>query len=282
MKTLLKAILPPVLLWGYRRLRYGPPPIPEWKYLPGGWPAAEAGGSSGWEHQSIATAQRRKWPLFQQMIQAPAPLSVSHESPEPDPNCVGSQNAILSVAYAIARTPRKGARLSILDVGCGAGHYRSLIQQLFPELPFDYTGFDLPHLCALGRELHPEATFVDQEESYLCHQYDFVLVSGSFQYHRDWKSALKRLRRCTNGMLLVTRLPIALSSPAFVIQQRAHAYGYETEYAGWVLNRTELLQTAEEVGFELVREFVLMDRILVPEAPEPVGHRGFLMRPTVK
>ena len=279
MKALLKSIIPPILLSAYRRLRYGRPPLPEWEYLPNGWPESRSDAGTGWEHESVAVAQRRKWPQFQRMIQAPAPFSVSHESPEPDPNCVGSQNAILGFAYAIARTPRNDNRLSMLDVGCGAGHYRSLLQQLFPEIRFDYTGFDLPHLCALGRELHPGATFVDREEAYLGKKFDFVLVSGSLQYSRDWKGTLRNLRRCTAGSLFVTRLPVALASPAYVIRQRAHAYGYETEYAGWVLNRNELLRSAEEVGLELVREFLLMDRILVAGAPEPVGHRGFLFRP---
>ena len=46
----------------------------------------------------------------------------------------------------------------------------------------------------------------------------------------------------------VTRLPIALDAPSFVVLQRAGAYGYETEYLGWVVNRDELLDAAFRTG----------------------------------
>ena len=62
--------------------------------------------------------------------------------------------------------------------------------------------------------------------------------------------------------------------------QRAGAYGYETEYAGWVVSREELLREASAAGLVLDRE-LLLDAWMSPAgAPEsPIGHRGFLFRP---
>ena len=73
---------------------------------------------------------------------------------------------------------------------------------------------------------------------------------------------------------------MALESPSFVVLQRAGAYGYETEYAGWVVSRDAFLARASDAGLVLDRE-LLLDAWMSPAgAPEnPIGHRGFLFRP---
>jgi hypothetical protein len=82
-----------------------------------------------------------------------------------------------------------------------------------------------------------------------------------------------------DGYLLVTRVPVALRSPSFVVLQRAYAYGYDTEYLGWVIDRDELVAVARAGGAELVRELVLPALLSADGAPEvPVEHRGFLFR----
>jgi len=81
-------------------------------------------------------------------------------------------------------------------------------------------------------------------------------------------------------LLFVTRLPVALRAPSFVVQQRAYAYGYDTEYLGWVVNRKELLERSQSLKLELQREFLLQASFSALGAPEsPVGHRGFLFSP---
>jgi hypothetical protein len=62
------------------------------------------------------------------------------------------------------------------------------------------------------------------------------------------------------------------------VLQRANAYGYATEYLGWVLNRDELLDAALDAGLELEREFVLQPGWLIAGAPDEVSHAGFLFR----
>jgi hypothetical protein len=107
-----------------------------------------------------------------------------------------------------------------------------------------------------------------------------VLASSSLQYAPDWRTLLRRLGAATSGLLLVTRLPIALEAPSFVVLQRAEAYGYATEYLGWVISRDELLAEASGAGLVLECELLLDARLSAAGAPEePIGHRGFLFGP---
>jgi trans-aconitate methyltransferase len=109
--------------------------------------------------------------------------------------------------------------------------------------------------------------------------YDLVLASSSLQYEPDWRSLLRRLGGATSGLMLVTRLPVALESPSFVVLQRAEAYGYATEYLGWVVARPELLAEASAAGLVLDRELLLDAWLSAQGAPEdPIGHRGFVFR----
>ena len=85
---------------------------------------------------------------------------------------------------------------------------------------------------ARGATVNPEVTFHD-DDACLDRTYDLVLASSSLQYEPDWKALLRRLAAATSGLLLVTRLPVALEAPSFVILQRAQAYGYATDYLGW-------------------------------------------------
>ena len=150
-----------------------------------------------------------------------------------------------------------------------------LARALLPGVEVEYHSRDLPALVALGRELLPEDAFHD-DDAPLDRSYDLVVASSSLHYHEDWRATLGRLAAATDGYLLVTRVPVALRSPSFVVLQRAYAYGYETEYLGWVLNRDELVDAA---GLELVRELVLPAWLSAEGAPEaPVEHRAFLFR----
>jgi putative methyltransferase (TIGR04325 family) len=150
---------------------------------------------------------------------------------------------------------------------------------VLPGVDIDYTCRDLPILAERGRELFPEATFVF-DDSCLDRRYDLVLASSSLHYSENWRGTLAGLARATGRYLLVTRVPLALSNPSFVVLQRAQRHGYGTEYLGWVLNRDELLAAAHDRGLRLVREFLLDAKFAAEGAPEsPTPHGGFLFRP---
>ena len=128
-------------------------------------------------------------------------------------------------------------------------------------------------LCDHGAAVFPETRFVEDDAD-LAPRYDVVLAAGALQYAPDWKTLLGRLAGATGRWLYVARVPVASHADSFVVIQRPHVHGYDTEYLGWVLNRGDLLGAA---GLPLAREFLLDARFSAVGAPEdPVEHRSFL------
>jgi putative methyltransferase (TIGR04325 family) len=274
-KGIIRSMIPPVVLQLTHQLRHGPPPPPEWKIVPGGW---ENIRNAGWAHPSIAEAQRKKWPRYLNSIHAPAPLAVSHESRELNSYDVSTHNILMSYAYVLARAAVGQKMVSLLDWGCGAGHYYPLSKELLPDADIEYHGYDLPHLIALARELNPGVAFHERKDECLASKYDLVLASGSFQYEIEWRDLLGKMSQATTRYLFITRLPLVIHSPAFVLQQQVRAYGYDTEYGCWVFNRQEFLEQARNHGLILDREFLMFVELQVEDVPESIQHRGFLFR----
>jgi putative methyltransferase (TIGR04325 family) len=254
-----------------------PASLPEWEHVPEGWTRP----SGGWDVDAIAEAYREKWPSFLQAVAGSGPLGVNHEVPlgvRVPREELDAQHIVLAFAYALTLAAQGKERLSLLDWGGGPGHYAVLAEALLPGVPLDYVSRDLPALAALGRELLPQHRFA-ADDGPLERTYDLVVASSSLHYHEDWRGLLTRLAAATRGYLYVTRVPVALGVPSFVVLQRAHAYGYDTEYLGWVLARAELLAAATDAGLVLQREILLPARFAADGAPEaPTGHRGFLFR----
>jgi putative methyltransferase (TIGR04325 family) len=253
-------------------------PPPEWEYVPEGW----ARGAPGWDVEAIARAYREKWPSFLAAVTGAGPLGVDHEVPAGTPVPRDDRDAqfhVLAFAYALALAAAGKRQVSMLDWGGGPGHYAVLGEALLPPgVELDYTSRDLAALVALGGELLPQHTFA-ADDSPLDRRYDLVVASSSLQYHERWQETLARLAAVADDYLLVTRVPVALRSRSFVVLQRAYAYGYETEYLGWVIDRDELVEVARAAGAELQRELVLPALLSADGAPEaPVEHRGFLFR----
>ena len=165
----------------------------------------------------------------------------------------------------------------MLDGGGGIGHYYLLAQALLPGVEIVYHCKDVPALTGYGAQLFPEQHFCS-DETCLQRVYDFVLASASMHYTEDWQALLRRLAGATRDYLYVADLPTVLEAPSFVFVQRPYEYGYNTEYLGWCLNRTEFLRVAAGAGLHLLREFVYGHRPLIHGAPEQNAHRGYLFR----
>ena len=225
---------------GGRRTQDEPP---EWEYVPEGF----ARPAKGWDVEAVARAYRAKWPDYLAAIEAPNPLGVHHETAEVTTGDVSAHNMLVSFAYVVALAAQGRSRLSVLDWGGGLGHYWALARSVVPGLEFEYHVKETPAVCAQGREVAPEVVF-HEDESCLDRSYDLVVASSSLQYAEDWRGLLDRLAGAAESHLYVARVPVALSAPSFVVLQRAHAYGYETEYLGWVLNRHEFLAYAAGAG----------------------------------
>jgi len=280
-KRVARAVLPPVLPSAYRRVRariQGVGPA-EWEYLPDGWPE-ESQAVRGWNSQSVLDAQLASWDDFVKAQRSTAPVGFSRG---PDGAGVfndAQHNTVMSFAYALARASSGRQRLSMLDWGGGVGPYCVYASALLPDLDVDYHCRELPLLAEGGRRLLPEATFYADEESALARRYDFVMASSSLHYSRDWRATLKQLAAVTDGYLYVTRLPIVDHAGSYVVLQRPYRYGYLTEYPGWFINRDEFLGAATDSGLALLKEFLIAERPVVPNAPEAANYRGFLFAAT--
>ena len=276
-KAFVRDWLPPALLTQIRRYRAPRGPA-DWEYCPDGQIAADP-AEGGWNDTTVRDTQLQTWPAFVELASGNGPLGINHTDLEPCAGNHSAHNTVLSFGYALALAAAGRPSVSLLDWGGGIGHYGVFARSLLPGTRVEYFCKEVPVLCAGGREALPDGTFFDTEAACRGRKYDLVLASGSMHYSPDWRATLDLLASVTGAYLYVTRLPVVQEAPSFVVVQRPHACGYETEYRGWFLNRGELLSAAEELGLELVRELLIDERPVVHNAPEQAEYRGFLFRP---
>jgi putative methyltransferase (TIGR04325 family) len=253
-----------------------PPEPPEWEIVAD---TDEVWASlRGWDDRSVAATQIEKWADFKASLTGPGVLGQSHEATRAQLD-LATHNTIVSFGYALARAGSGKKRMSILDWGGGIGHYFLYARALLPDVALDYTVKDLPTLCREGRLLLPEVAFV-ADDSVLASTYDFVFASSSVHYERDPYAALTRLAAASRHWLFVTRTPILSGGDDLLVVQRPYAYGYMTEYAGWMMNRERLVGCLEKAGFALERQFLIGEQPYLPMLEEPPQYYGFLFRRT--
>jgi putative methyltransferase (TIGR04325 family) len=254
---------------------------PEWEFVPDGWELTRREDqlcSRGWDVEEVAQAYLEKWPAFCEAISGSRPLGVAHEvgsGAAMSNDSLVAHNTAMTLAYVLARTGPADGPLTVLDWGGGLGHQHEIARSVLPQTVFDWHTRELPAVCREGKRVSPLVTFHESDECLESH-YDLVLASSSLQYAEDWRELLRQLARAADGSLFITRVPLAQSQPSFVVLQRAQAYGYATEYVGWVFNRSELLDEVAAAGLELVREFFLQEPMHIAGAPEGPSHGGFL------
>jgi putative methyltransferase (TIGR04325 family) len=259
-------------------------PPPEWEYVPEGWARArqpDQRSRYGWDVTEVAQRYVEQWPVFLAAISNAQPLGVAHETPIGEPvsnRSLFAHNAAMTLMYVLARTSVTGP-VCVLDWGGGLGHHYAIATSAFPDMQFEWHIRELPAVCREGRRLSPSVVFHDDDRC-LARQYDLVAASSSLHYTEHWRELLVRLAGATCTYLFLTRVPMVLTQPSYVALQRADAYGYATEYLGWILNRTELLDAAAQAGLELDREFVLGEPIAIAGSPEQPVHAAFLFRAT--
>jgi putative methyltransferase (TIGR04325 family) len=281
-KAIARPVSPPVLVdiarWARNKIR--PRPVfQEWEYVPEGWAYAKSHPEvKGWDVQDVLDVYKRKWPNFLAMLGGKGPLGIVHESELESHTNIYGHNTIMSFAYAITLAARNMNSLTVLDWGGGIGHYYLIAKAILPKLKFHYHCKDVPLLTEYGAQLFPEQHFYTNE-SCLERTYDFVMASASLHYTEDWERVVAGLSQATQGYLYVAHLPIVLDVPSFVFVQRPYAYGYNTEYLAWCLNRDEFLEPIQATGLELIREFIYGYSPIIHKAPEQNTYRGFLFKP---
>jgi putative methyltransferase (TIGR04325 family) len=259
---------PPIIGSGVRRIR-GRSADNEWEYLGDAWPSGT--GMRGWDVSSVVETQRTRLSDLERAIARP-------DTPVADD--LAAHNTMMCFAYVVGRAATARSVLSILDWGGGLGQYGLIARGMYPALEIDYHCRDLPLMTQQGRARFPETTFYEDDEGAFARSYDLVMASSSLQYVETWRETLRLLAQATGRFLYLTRQPVAFASPSFVVRQRPWSHGYDTEYPGWVLNRSALLRAIAELGLVLRREFVIGEGTSIHGAPEPVAYRGFLFERT--
>ncbi len=251
--------------------------LSEWKYVPDGWPAKHV-GIRGWNDQSVADAQEKHWPKLFENVQGTGPLGVSHFPWRETRENRSDHNAMMSYGYVLALAARKKDRLKILDWGGGIGHYYLYSKALLPDVALEYHCHDLPNLCRLGVKLLPDVRFHESSTGPFGEQYDLVISSSSLHYFEKWQEVVRDLAALTAEYLYIARLQCVKNLPSFVVVQKPHSHGYQTEYLSWLINRGELVSCIEKSGLELRREFIYDEDWIIRKAPEKGECRGFLFR----
>lgn len=281
-KNMMSLVTPPVFVHLSRRLWSGRKSHLEWEYIPEGWAYAQAHPEvKGWNVRDVLETYKEKWPRYKALVQNTKPLGVAHQSDMATNEDFVSHNTIMSFAYVLALAAHKKNRLSILDWGGGIGHYYLLAQALLPDVEIEYHCKDVALLSEYGKELFPGQSF-STDEKCLDHIYDLVLASTSIHYTEDWQPLLERLAHAASDYVYIANLPTVQQAASFVFIQRPYKYGYNTEYLGWCLNRTEFLSAAENAGLELAREIVYGHQPFIHGAPEQNTYCGYLFRPNTR
>jgi putative methyltransferase (TIGR04325 family) len=278
-RRLLDAFMPPAIMTAARAVKRKVKPVrAHWEIVPGGWEAVRAGGDiRGWNVKSAVEASvTRAKGFMTSSLSERLPFGMSPETVEAASLDVEFHNTAESFAHAFLSSTRLMQQASVLDWGGGLGQYSEICRAVAPDLQLDYYCRELPEFAQRGRTLFPKVTYFE-DESWRSRKYDFVFASASLHYVEDWKAKFRELAEVAVGRrLFVTRLPVVFRAPAYVFVQRPYAWGFDTEYASWCLNRRDVLGLAEQMGLKKVWEFVTGERIAVTGAEEVGEYRGFL------
>lgn len=280
-----KLLVPPLFLNAAKWFYYtclkvaGVDRFVDYEYIKDGWSYVNSHAEvRGWNVEEILGVQKKRWQKFKKSVEATGTLGLSNEFDVTQSIDLAQHNTLVSFGYVVALAARNKKKLSILDWGGGIGHYYVLAKSLVPNVEIEYHCKEVPALAQYGSELFPKQRFYS-DDTCLDRTYDLVVASASLHYTEKWEGLLSSLARAAECYLFVTRLPTVLRTSSFVFLQRPYAFGYDTEYLGWCINRDHFLAEAKTMGLVLFREFLVAEQPYIFRAPEQCIYRGFLFRP---
>lgn len=138
---------------------------------------------------------------------------------------------------------------SLLDVGCGSGHYGVLCERFYPYI--SYHGTDISDaMIVYARGLAPLATFsVCEFRNNVFEDYDIVLISQTIEQTDDPLDSLDLLLSCAQRYIILNRIRLTSETSHRIIEQT---------YAGnvgrnWLWNLNEITQFIEERAVIMAR-----------------------------
>ena len=264
-RQILKAIMPP-LLWNVgrdfkRRLLHS---VDHFAYAPEGWSTRLPAGATSQDYWDSIIARER--PLSEALIarlQSRPPMLLTLDQELKD----------LLFGYVLALTARDKQKVTVLDYGGSLGDYYWLGKALVPGTDLDYHCKELPKVAEAGRQLTPAVTW-HTDDACLAQPHDLVMFSGSLQCLAGWQDILRRAAQSAPGYLLLSDVPTVRGVPTYVATQ--HSGG--TTNLQNLLNHSEIVDTVEGAGLQLVREFDMGAHPAVVNAPEQPSCVGWLFQ----
>lgn len=248
---------------------------PALEYAPEGWNSKLRNPeNAGWNAPNVVAAEERKWRVYMQNCKGSGPLGFSHESS--DLRVVRNlsfHNINMTYAYVLALAAQEKNTLSMLDWGGGLGHYYLIGKALLPDLALDFHCKEVPLMAKAGRRLNPDVHWYTDEKC-LERTYDLIMINGSLQYIQDWAGALARIVPSVATYLFLARVPVVQRNPGYIAVQRA----YGTEMLHPQINQGVLLEVVQNLGLQVIREFVVGDRPYIKGAPEQCELRSWLFK----
>ncbi|MES2276343.1 MAG: hypothetical protein V4592_09990 [Bacteroidota bacterium] len=249
----------------------------DWEYMPQGWNYSSK-KVKGWNLDSIADLQVKKWARYCNAIEGTSPLFVNHEAADYSQPDLISHNTYMCFSYACAMAACGCYPFRLLDWGGGIGHYGKVAESVLPGTAIKYTCYDMPVFCERGQKVYPEAEFVDNIDKVLEKSYDLTLLSSSLWYDPNWRDTLNKLINVTQGYLLITRMIFINNASSYIAIQRPYSMGYKTEYLCQIFNKKEIIDFVVQRGFTLIKEMFLSDAMPIYKAPEQGKYGGFLFK----
>ncbi len=188
-----------------------------------------------WHHRDVAIAQERAFrPLLDQLRAG----SVRQD--------------FASVAQAIAATGI--ARPTLLEVGCGSGYYREVLEALV-DGGVAHTGVDYSsEMIALAKTRYPQGDFHVGDATALPfddRSFDIVMDGVALMHIPDYEKAIQQARRVARRFVIFNTAVLLKSRPTTTLAKEA--YGRKTSEV--IINEGELRSLLAKYGMYVAASF---------------------------
>lgn len=144
---------------------------------------------------------------------------------------------------AVGVTAKQGRGKSLLEVGCGVGHYASVLWHFAPKM--SYTGVDFSAEMVRTVRTHYSSPMVAiqaaaEELPFPNESYDVVVLGSVIGCCNDWQAAVREAFRVSRKFVMVHRAALH-ENPEWPPIQNSVKTAYDVEMAERIIHRRELM-----------------------------------------
>ena len=171
---------------------------------------------------------------------------------------------------------------TVLDFGCGNGHYQAILAAYSHTAKWTYVGVDSKaEFVQFCRQTYPTSCFETVEAGqplpFADNTFDIVLASGVMQYIQHAGLTLAELRRVTRGYVLVSRLPTWKYQDSHIVVQYLRGGFGEEHYPLHVFNRCLVEDLFAQLGLAVLWRDYSSEFFTLAGEREPVTHLVYLL-----